>query len=349
MGGPPTHVDDALGDASSILLLASSDSDFDDDACIDLLTAGDPAETNVISATVTDPPAERFALWQREVGEQLPARATIVDAGCGRQREVAVGDGVIEGGESVGLTVDMLPENAEPIDLGMTLARYLGAWESTPDSTMLCLHSLTALLEGFDRDVVISLVSALNDLCDTVGATAHHHMDPGAHDDETVATFRPLYDAVIEHVTGDGWTVTKAPADADRPTFRQSTAPPGGAAGTDPNRPETIPMPYSFDQTLDLISVPRRRTLLYHLKDRGSGTMSLEELVDAVVTRERSIPVRETPESSGAVRVSLVHSHLPKLADLGILDFDPEASTVQYHGNPALESFLRYVETLELG
>jgi hypothetical protein len=161
--------------------------------------------------------------------------------------------------------------------------------------------------------------------------------------------FRPLYDAVIDATAEDGWRVTSAGADADAPSFRRSTSPPGGAASTDPDRPETVPIPYSFDQTLGLISDPRRRTLLYRLKDLGSGTLSFDDLVDGVVRREKSIPARDPPESREAVRVSLAHAHLPKLADLGIVEYDSSDGTVRYHENPALESFVRYVETLELG
>jgi hypothetical protein len=342
MSGSPTPVGAAPETASSILLLTPSTSGFDDTACIDFLTGAEPARSAVLAATVDESPAERVALWQRETGtEALPARTVIVDASGNRH--------AVDGPDVDDLSVEGLPSNAEPIDVGMALARHLGAWETCPGSTVLCLHSLTALLERFDRGAVVSLVSALNALCDSVDATAHHHLDPAPHDDALVATFRPLYDAVIEHLPEDGWTVRRAPDDAERPSFRPSTAPPGGTAGTDPSRRETIPMPYSFDQTLDLISVPRRRTLLYHLKDLGVGAVPIDDIVDAVVTRERSIPARDAPESVDSVRVSLVHTHIPKLADLGIVEYDLGASTVRYHGNPALESFLRYAETLELG
>jgi len=347
MGGSPTPADVALGEPSSVLLLAPSGSDFDEGACVDLMTADDVSGGNVLSVTLTQPPAERMTVWNRQTSEQSPARAIIVDASADHGETESATDP--EDDLSSTFAVDVLRSNAEPVDIGMALARHLGAWESTPEQTRICLHSLTTLLDSFDRDAVVSLISALNDLCDATGATAHHHLDPAAHDDGVVATVRPLYDAVIEHVPEDGWTVTQAPDDAERPSFRRSTAPPGGTAGTDPSCPETIPMPYSFDQTLDLISVPRRRTLLYHLKDLGVGTVPIDELVDAVVTRERAIPARESPDSPESVRVSLVHAHLPKLADLGILELDAESAAIQYHGNPALESFLRYMETLELG
>lgn len=344
MATPPDRLGDSLAGCSSVLLLASS-SDIEAEACVTLLTRHAPERTNVLSATVSRNPGERLALWQRQVPKGTPARAALIDAGRGLRTaaERGVDDLPPE------ITLERLPEHAEPVDLGMALARWLGSWESTSESTALCLHSVTALVEAFDRESIISLVDGLNRLCETVEAVGHHHMDPAAHEDETLAMFRPLYDAVIDVDAEDGWTVTLADADADSPSFRRSTAPPGGAASTDPDRPETVPIPYSFDQTLGLISDARRRTLLYWLKDRGSGTVALDDLVEAVVTRETAIPARDAPESRDAVRVSLAHAHLPKLADLGIVEYDPDGTTVRYHGNPALESFLRYVETIELG
>ena len=344
MAEPPDRLDTSLRGCSSVLLLASS-IEAEETACIDMLTRLAPEQTNVLGATVSRSPGDRLALWERHVPERVPARAAMIDAGQGVRTTSDAGGGDLP----PQFTLDRLPGHAEPVDLGMALARRLGAWESTDGATVLCLHSLTALITAFERDPVISLVGGLNRLCEAVEAVAHHHMDPTEHNDETVAMFRPLYDAVVEVSPKDGWTVARADDDADAPSFRRSTAPPGGAASTDPDRPETVPLPYSFDRTLDLISDPRRRTLLYRLNAVGSGTIPFDDLVDAVVRRERSIPAREAPESRDSVRVSLVHAHLPKLADLGIVGYDPSAATVRYHGNPALESFLRYVETLELG
>jgi hypothetical protein len=344
MGGSVSELRPTLTEASSILLLAPAASEFDDHACIDLLTTSEPSATNVLSVTLAESPDERIAIWQHEVAAP-PKRGVVVDAGRGRRSPASVG----ESRPPPSITVDTLAPEAEPVDVGIAVARWLGRWEPTAESTAFCLHSLTTLLDAFGRDDVVSLVSGLNRLCETVGVTAHHHVDAVTADEALLATLRPLYDAVVEHVPGDGWTVTCAPVDADAPSFRRSTTPPGGVADTDPDVPETIPIPYSFDRILDLISVARRRTLLYHLKDAADGTVPLDDVVDAVFGREQSIPVRESPTSRDAVRTSLVHVHLPQLVELGIVDYGDEREAIEYHGNPALESFLRYLETLELG
>lgn len=332
-----------LEGVSSVLLLAPSASDDDDDACTELLTREDPLTTNVLSVTTSESPTERIALWQREVGT-LPGRIVVADAGSVRQ-----GTSDAERRTPASVTVDTLPADAEPLDIGMAVARWIGHWESTAEPTALCLHSLTALFDAFDRADVVSLITGINRLCGTLGVTGHHHIDPMTVDESLLSILRPLYDAVIEHQPEGGWIVTCADTDADPPSFRRSTPPPGGTAMFDPDGPETVPVPYSFDRMLDLISITRRRTLLYHLKDTAGEPIPMDDLVDAVFGRERSIPVREAPDSKDVVRTSLVHVHLPRLAEAGIVAYDTDGETVEYRDNPALESFLRYLETLELG
>ncbi|MFB6159703.1 MAG: hypothetical protein ABEJ61_00825 [Haloferacaceae archaeon] len=331
-----------LAGATSVLVLAPAFENPDDEACLDLLTTHPPAETNVLGVT-TAAPTERLALWRSGVGDERPARTAVVDAsgeGPGTPAEAGEWD--------ASLAVDVLPGDAEPVDVGVAAARRLGAWESTPATTHLCLHSVTALLDAFERERVIALVNALNGQCGAVDAVAHHHLDPDAHDEETVAAFRPLYDAVLEHIPGHGWTTTTADASKDHPSFR---AGPDHATGEDATigTPVTAPIPYSFDTVLELVAAPRRRTLLYHLKDRTDERIPLDDLVERVAERERAIPKREAPSSRDAVCRSLVHTHLPKLAEVGIVAVDADEGVVHYHPNPALESCLEYVETLELG
>ncbi len=70
----------------------------------------------------------------------------------------------------------------------------------------------------------------------------------------------------IARTTADRHGVARRRRDADVPGHCHPT---GGVKKGDPEEPETIPIPYSFDQVLELISAPRRRSLLYHLKDRS--------------------------------------------------------------------------------
>lgn len=332
-----------VGDRSSVLVLASQRS-ADDEACIDLLTGPETGDSNVLSVTVSETPDERLALWRREAGERRPKRATVVDAGSG----VPADSRVATSEEVPSLSVDTLPVDAGLVDVGMAIARHLSDWVPKGESTFLCLHSLTALLESFDRERVRSLVRALNALCDCMGVVGHHHMDPAAHSEETVATFRPQYGAVVEHLPDHGWIVSGDDDTVEPPSTRRS-APSRDGTG-EPAGGGLVPLPYSLDAVLDALSSERRRTLLYYLRDEGGdATVSLDSVVERVQARETAAGNRRSPESADQVRLSLVHTHLPKLDDAGILTYDADDAVVEYTENPALESCLDYVETLESG
>jgi len=338
-------VDQPLSEATSVLVLARGSSDAERKGCAAFLTEQGVSESKAICVTVSESPDSRLSLWQQHLDDEMPEEAIIVDAGS----ELPANSQAAASGAFPSLTLDTLPATVEPIDIGATVSRYLGRLEQADAPLLLCLHSLTGLLESWERDRVIALVTALNRQCGEMDVSSHHHMDPEAHTEETIEMFRPLYDVVYEFLPDHGWTVT-ASKDADEtPTFRDTVTPPGGVKNGDPEEPETIPIPYSFDQVLELISAPRRRSLLYHLKDRSESEVPLDDLVDRVYEREKAIPARATPRSRDEVGVSLAHNHLPRLDDLGILSYETAGNTVEYYPNPALESVIQYVERLELG
>ncbi|WP_348610933.1 DUF7504 family protein [Halobaculum rarum] len=333
------------GGNSSVLLLAPAHGSADDEACTDMLAGGDPSSANVVSVTLDATPDERLSVWRREVGDVRPNRATIVDAGNGARP----GSQAVASDEFPEIGVDALPEHADLLDLSLSIACTLGELRGTDGQTTLCLHSLSTALRRFDRDRLIGFVNGLNTLCERLGVLAHHHIDPSEHDAETIATLRPLYGTVVEHASDGGWIVSADDRSSADPSFRETSPPPGGVARTDSARPETVPIPYSFDSVIELISDSRRRTLLYALRANRRDNYSVDRLIDLVDERERAIPRREPERSREELEVSLGHVHLPKLDELGVVDYDADAGIVRYHRNRALESCIRYVETLELG
>ncbi|ELY74770.1 hypothetical protein C487_13989 [Natrinema pallidum DSM 3751] len=106
---------------------------------------------------------------------------------------------------------------------------------------------------------------------------------------------------------------------------------------------------------LDVLAVPRRRYLLAALLERGdtsavgspvtTAAMSLTALATEVATTERDRPI-VTDEQCARTRTDLVHAHVPRLVDIGVLVRidDGDVPTVALADHPLLEA--EWVRTL---
>ena len=123
----------------------------------------------------------------------------------------------------------------------------------------------------------------------------------------------------------------------------------------------------SLDEIFDLLSNRRRRYALYYLHDQPDGVATIDELADAVVTRQY---VESSTEGSSAsdeqlefdsdadtdsrleqrrqqVLMELQHTHLPKLEDAGVLEHDQRSEMIRYWNQPSLEEWLEHAEHKE--
>lgn len=83
------------------------------------------------------------------------------------------------------------------------------------------------------------------------------------------------------------------------------------------------------NEAYDLLSNPRRRYVISYLRKHGEP-MSVSDLSDAVAAWENEQPVEElTDRQVKRVYVSLYQTHLPKMNDAGLLDYDRETGIVR--------------------
>lgn len=88
-----------------------------------------------------------------------------------------------------------------------------------------------------------------------------------------------------------------------------------------------------LDDILAVLSDRRRRDLLYHLV--GTEVTDVDTLTRNAAAMFEQTPAEDVPsEIREQVRVELVHSHLPKLADVGVIEFDPRSEAVRYRDVP---------------
>lgn len=196
MSTTPDSNDGEADDPSNVLLLASSVGEREATACGELLGSADPGQSHVILATGLQSPAQRLAEWDAHVGAR-PAETTVVDVSLSTRSTAAAaaGDDLWPG-----VTVERVTDG-DLLDLGTTLD---SAVERSDRETLLCVHSVSDLLQSAGRGDVFRFLEVLTRTVDRAGGVAHYHLDPDLHDEELVRTFEVLFDTVVDLRDGDG-------------------------------------------------------------------------------------------------------------------------------------------------
>jgi len=84
----------------------------------------------------------------------------------------------------------------------------------------------------------------------------------------------------------------------------------------------------SPDLVFEILSNTRRRMVLYYLREY-SGSATVQELASQIAALENEIPVSDlTRQQRKRVYVSLYQTHLPKLEQTGIIEYDDEREEV---------------------
>jgi len=129
---------------------------------------------------------------------------------------------------------------SDPTDLtGVGIA--VGEWVRARDADerpIVCLDSLSALLQYADRERAFRFLHALAAQIRSAGATAYVSVDPGAHDEATLGTFRTLFDTVVrtDRRPGDAATDAEEPSiqSGERSAVTDGGGPDSGRATSGP-------------------------------------------------------------------------------------------------------------------
>lgn len=334
-------------DPTSILLVEPEGRARSSRACIQLLGGESSREHNVLSVAVSESSDDRLAVWRTHASDVMPRRTAIIDTGRASASDVAVE----RIGSDPGVTVDVLDSPANPAELALAVGQYLGTWAGTAERTCACIDSASALLEPLGSDEGDRLLDALRARFGAAGVRAHYHVDPSTADRATLDALARHVDLVAEFERG--WVLAEPEFDSSPIREAAATAEAPGAdssAETGAVEPPTrVPDSYSLDGLLDLFSPARRRYVLYRLLESPGERASIGALVDEVVDRERAGGAHAARADRTAIELSLVHTHLPRLAAAGIVDVDREAWLVSYAATADLDPWIECLERLEPG
>lgn len=84
----------------------------------------------------------------------------------------------------------------------------------------------------------------------------------------------------------------------------------------------------SQDIVFDILSSPRRRYVLYHLRT-ADQTVQLTDLAEEVAAWENDTePSEITEQERKRVYVSLYQTHIPRLAEVGLIEYDKDSGRI---------------------
>jgi DNA-binding transcriptional ArsR family regulator len=110
------------------------------------------------------------------------------------------------------------------------------------------------------------------------------------------------------------------------------------------SRPAERERPISPDRILSAVANEHRRAILRSLNNVSDRTLEYDTLVDHVAERvEDENMDGVSDEHRQRVRIALHHTHLPKLAEAGIIDYEAEAGHVQFVGGELEQDILALV------
>lgn len=103
----------------------------------------------------------------------------------------------------------------------------------------------------------------------------------------------------------------------------------------------------SLSRVLEALADTRSRYLCHYVVE--NEPCDIEECADAVAAWETGTEPAAVPEERHRhVKTSLFHNHLPKLRDLGIVEYDERTGDIRcQHLPPHLEKLLTVVRKLE--
>lgn len=188
-------------DATNALIMAPADARGEREVCGGLLSALAPVKVLGVALRRDD---SYYADLCQEFMAEPPVDIGVVHVG---------GDGT-----GRALSDEKVTAVSEPGDLtgtGIRITNYLKEFAGG-DPTVVCFDSLTPLLQYVDIDRCYRFLDLTTRRIDQVCAVSHAHLNPDAHDDQTVQAITQVFDTVVEPAgEGDdevvpGWTVRPA-------------------------------------------------------------------------------------------------------------------------------------------
>ena len=175
-GLPETH------DAVNVLLLTPEDELV---PRFDPFTQHSPSDTNVLAVTRRNPTAW-VGDWESHVGEGPNAGGLVAIGASGDEPR------------HDGWRVSTVKHPGDLTGIGIESSEMLSTLSVSGRELVASFDSVTTLLQHADLQQVFQFLHVVTGRVSSADARCYYHLDPTAHDDQTMATLAGLFDATLE-------------------------------------------------------------------------------------------------------------------------------------------------------
>lgn len=190
MSDAHSDIADELSAASNVLVLEDGSSSVQERVHETLLGGLSDEPTDVLAVTFSQPEP-----WLDAWADRLPTD----DANLGLVQLTETGGWEGKRGSAHVRSVDP----SDLTGLGMAVRDFFDGVVSSPRPSVACFDSVTGLCEYNEVRTLFRFLRVVTQQVQTAGATAHFHLDPVAHDQQSLARLKPPFDAHVEIDAGE--------------------------------------------------------------------------------------------------------------------------------------------------
>lgn len=156
---------------------------------------------NLLVVSLSGNPDRRLDAWRR--GGGLPEMVAVISAD-GTRSVSAETETTTQSVDGTAISTTTVSAPDDLTGLGIKTNQCLSAWEGTNSETHLCFDSLTTLLQYVETRRAFRYLDVMVKRIRDTGATAHYHIDPTAHDRQTLTTIECLFSDIVEYDSDEG-------------------------------------------------------------------------------------------------------------------------------------------------
>lgn len=191
---------DRATSGSQVLVVSPSEHKITDEVCSHYLTSANHSSRNILFITTAQEPEDRLHICH-ESENWTGGRVGVIEVGD------LMGDSTapdrfdsIDGNPVTYKRVNSVKNFSK---LGLLTSQILEDWSETDQPSAMCFHTLSTINDYVERETLFRFLYTLKTKLSSLGVTAHYHMDAGSHDAKEIATFKQIFDLVID-VDQDG-------------------------------------------------------------------------------------------------------------------------------------------------